>query len=374
MYQYLSELTGGEMEKFEKKKAVALISGGLDSALAAVIIKRQGIEVHGLHFTHAFNSSLESYLIHAKDRRSVLTTQPTVNFFSEFDDKYARELKSVMEQVGIPIHVEQMTERIISLLRNPRYGFGKNLNPCVDCRIMQFQFAKLFMEKIGADFLVTGEVVGQRPMSQKRDTIKLIEKHSGLNGLIVRPLSAKLLAQTIPEKEGWVKREMMYDISGRSRKMQKMLAEIFEIRDYPESGGGCRLTYEGFARKMKDLVDHKNPDGNDTYLLQVGRHFRTSKYGKAIVGKDKKDNETLKKFAREGDVLFEVFDGHGPTVLLRDGTSDLDTVLAACLCVSHANLEGQAYKPVRSWDHGSNRMRIRQVAPLDAEQIEKMRI
>ena len=153
-----------------------------------------------------------------------------------------------------------------------------------------------------------------------------------------------------------------------------MLAEELGISDYPEAGGGCRLTYEGFSRKMKDLIDHKSPDKNDVFLLQSGRHFRTSKFGKAVVGKDEKDNQLLKDLAQEGDKLFEVYDGKGPTVLLRDGDSELDIVLAACLCVSHAKLGDEAFKLVRYWDHGSNRLSSRQVAPLEQGQIEKMRI
>lgn len=354
------------MVKSVKKKAVALISGGLDSTLSALLIKQQGIEVIGLHFSHAFNASIESYLSCEKSGQKIDLTAA--------NDRYINELKSVMNQVGIRLHIEQITEKIIKLLKNPRYGFGRNLNPCVDCRIMQFKFAKSYMEKIGADFLVTGEVVGQRPMSQLKNTIKLIEKQAGLEELIVRPLSAKLLPETIPEKNGWISRENLYGISGRGRKMQKELAKKLGIVEYPESAGGCRLTYEGFARKMKDLVDHKEPDMNDAYLLQIGRHFRTSKYGKAIVGKNAKENEMLKKLSREGDILIEVFDGKGPTVLLRDKNSDIDLILAACLCVSHADIDKQPYKPVRYWEHGSNRMSVRQVAPLEKEQIEKMRI
>lgn len=349
-----------------KKRAVALISGGLDSTLSALIIKKQGVEVYGLHFAHAFNASIESFLLENINGKALENLMAS--------DKYAVELNNVMKQVGIPLQTEQITGKIVELLRNPKYGFGKHMNPCIDCRIMQFIHAKSYMEKIGADFLITGEVVGQRPMSQMKNTIRLIEKQAGLDGLIVRPLSAKVLPESIPEKKGWIQRESLYGINGRGRKTQKILAKSLGIMEYPESAGGCRLTYEGFARKMKDLVKYKDPDANDTFLLQVGRHFRTSKYGKAVVGKNAEENGMLKKFACEGDILIEVFDGKGPTVLLRDKNSDLDLILAACLCVSHAELNGQPYKPVHYWEHGSNRMSVRQVAPLEKEQIEKMRI
>ena len=279
-----------------------------------------------------------------------------------------------MEQLGIALKVVELTKEITGLVRNPEHGYGKHLNPCIDCRILQQKLAKQYMEEIGASFIITGEVVGQRPMSQHRPTIRHIEKTAGTEGIVLRPLTAHRLDPTVPEEQGIVDRARLHGIAGRSRKEQKKLAKEFGILDYPESGGGCRLTYEGFARKMKDLIDHKDPDENDVFLLQVGRHFRTSKRGKAVVGKDEKDNELIKKLAREGDILIEVFDGKGPTVLLRDGDTDKDIVLAACLCVSHAKLDGEPSKPVRYWEHGSNRQNSRQVAPLDEKTIEEMRI
>ena len=287
---------------------------------------------------------------------------------------YSHYIVSFMKQVGIPVEVRELTSEITELVKTHPHGYGKNVNPCIDCRILQQKIAKEYMEEIGADFIITGEVIGQRPMSQHKPTIGMIEREAGTAGHVLRPLSARNLQPTIAEEKGWIDREKLYGITGRSRKEQKKLAEELGISEYPESGGGCRLTYKGFARKMKDLIDHKEPDDNDVFLLQAGRHFRTSEHGKAIVGKNEEDNERLKKLAREGDMLFEVFDGKGPTVLLRDGETDKDRILAACLCVSHSKLGRDPYKPVRMWNHGSNRMSIRQVAPLDTDAKEKLRI
>ena len=204
----------------------------------------------------------------------------------------------------------------------------------------------------------------------------LIIRRQGIDveGPILRPLTANGLEPTIPEQRGWVDRSKLYGIGGRSRKEQKRLAQEFGISDYPQAGGGCRLTYEGFSRKMRDLIDHKDPDENDTFLLLAGRHFRTSRTGKAIVGKDQYDNERLKKLARDGDMSFEVDDGRGPTVLLRDADSEPHITLAASLCVSHTKLGGRPSKLVRYWLYGSEKTDSIQAAPLESEQIEKMRI
>ncbi len=368
------------METKKPIKAVALISGGLDSTLAALIVKRQGIDVYGLHFVHAFNSTPEHFLVaEAMNPQTKPSAKGSSDLYhpSNTDIEtpaYPKALETLIDQLDIPLRAVELTSRIIELVKDPKHGYGKHLNPCIDCRILQFTTAKRYIDEIGADFTVTGEVVGQRPMSQRRQAIELIDRRAGVEGLVLRPLTAKRLEPTVPEQRGWVDRSKLYGISGRSRKGQKRLAQEFGISDYPQAGGGCRLTYEGFSRKMRDLIDHKDPDENDTFLLLAGRHFRTSGTGKAIAGKDENDNERLKKLARDGDMLFEVDDGRGPTVLLRDADSEPDITLAASLCVSHTKLGGRPSKLVRYWLYGSEKTDSIQAAPLESEQIEKMRI
>ena len=245
----------------KKVKALALISGGLDSLLAAKLIMDQGIEVEGVTFVTPF---------------------PGCERFAGLAAK----------QLGIKHHVIFLNN--LKIVKNPKYGYGSAMNPCIDCKIFFFKNAKKLMKKIGAEFIITGEVVGQRPMSQMRKQIELIERESGLSGLIVRPLCAKLLEPSIPEKLGIVDRNKLLDISGRSRKRQIELAKKFGLK-YASPAGGCILTDTNFARKLRDLFDHsKRIRLEDIELLKIGRHFRINKC-KIIVGRNKDENEFLMK-------------------------------------------------------------------------------
>jgi len=223
-------------------KAIALLSGGLDSTLAARVVIDQGIELEALNFMTVFCNCTNK-------GETCLASQKAV------------------DALGIPLKVFNVSEEYLNVVKGPKHGYGRNMNPCIDCRIFMLKRAKAYMEGSGASFLVTGEVLGQRPMSQRRDAMRLIEKEGGLDGLILRPLSAKFLPPTIPEKEGWVDREKLLAIQGRSRKPQIRLAEAFGIRDYPCPAGGCLLTDPQFAKRMKDLIVH-NPDFtlNDVHL------------------------------------------------------------------------------------------------------------
>ncbi|MEW6103567.1 MAG: hypothetical protein AB1630_07140 [bacterium] len=273
-------------------KALALLSGGLDSTLAIKVILNQGIEVSALNFISPF------YQCNRKNGCDL-------------------ESKKVADLFKIPLKVERLADEYLEMVKNPRYGYGKNINPCIDCRILIFKKAKSYMEKIGAKFIITGEVLGERPMSQKKDTMRLIEKESGLLGLVLRPLSAKLLAETIPEIERWVDREKLYAISGRSRKPQIKLAEDFGIKDYPAPAGGCLLTDFGFAFRMKDLMKYSpNFNLNDIELLKISRHFRLSPYFKLIVGRNESENIRLKNLAKDSDIIFEPAE-NGPLGLGR---------------------------------------------------------
>ena len=285
-------------------KALALLSGGLDSTLAIKVILDQGIEVEA------------------------------VNFFTPFCQCSRKsgcggyEAKRVANRFGMKLKIFNIATEYIAIVKNPKYGYGKNLNPCIDCRIMMHKKAKEYMEEIGALFVITGEVLGQRPMSQHRAALKIIERKSGLEGLVLRPLSAKLLPMTIAEKEGWVNRERLLEISGRSRKPQMAKAKEFEIGDYPCPAGGCLLTDPGFAQRMKDLMTHCELTLNDIELLKVGRHFRLSPSCKVIVGRNKEENEKLLRLTKRGDICFKPHQIKGPTGVGR-GNFDRTTITLA---------------------------------------------
>ena len=231
-----------------KHKAIALLSGGLDSTLAVRLILDQGIEVQALSF---------------------------VTPFCTCNRKGRCEAKKVAVEFGIPIRTVALTEEFFPLLRNPKHGYGRGMNPCLDCRILMFSLAKENLEEMGAEFVLTGEVLGQRPMSQHLRAMRIIDRESGLEGRVLRPLSAHLLPPTMPERQGIVQREKLLGIRGRSRREQMALARGYGIADYPCPAGGCRLTEPGFARRMRDLVAHRMDfDLNDVSLLKVGRHFR----------------------------------------------------------------------------------------------------
>ncbi|OIO39001.1 MAG: hypothetical protein AUJ75_01965, partial [Candidatus Omnitrophica bacterium CG1_02_49_10] len=265
----------------DKIKAVALLSGGLDSSLAVRMMLKQGIDVKILNFVTVF----------------CLCTSKS---------KGCSESRKVADELGLDMKAINMTDEILESVKAPKYGYGSHMNPCIDCRVNMFNKAKVYMEEIGASFIITGEVLGSRPMSQRRDAMNRIEKLTGLKGLILRPLCAKLMEPTIPENNGWVDREKMLDISGRSRKPQIELAEVYGMHDYPCPSGGCLLTDPGFSKRLKDLIDHGQADLDNVKLLKVGRHFRLSDKVKVVVGRIKEENERLISMAMPGDKIFHI--------------------------------------------------------------------
>jgi len=274
----------------KKTKALVLLSGGLDSILAAELLKRQGIEVTALSFKSHF-----------------------------FNDKAA---KKAADKLNIPLRTIDFSEEHLNLVKNPPHGYGKTMNPCIDCHALMLKKAKEIMEKEKFDFVATGEVLGERPMSQNVNALKLVEKESSLKGYLLRPLSAKLLDPTIPEEKGLVKREKLLDISGRSRKRQMELAKEWGIKEYPTPAGGCLLTDPGFSKRLRELFN-ECPDcqGNDVELLKFGRHF-WEKGIKIVVGRNEKENEQIKKLAQKGDILVEMKDYPGPLTLIRNYSSE----------------------------------------------------
>jgi tRNA U34 2-thiouridine synthase MnmA/TrmU len=277
----------------EKKKVVALLSGGLDSRLAVKMMQKQGFEVE-----------------------AVAIKTP----FCDFDcgRGCGFEIRETADNLGVKLKTVYLGDEYIEMLKHPKHGFGSGMNPCIDCRAMMFEAGKKHMEEIGAEFIISGEVLGQRPMSQHAPALKIIEKESGLEGKIVRPLSAALLPPTEPELNGLIKREDLGKIRGRSRKEQLKMAQEFGIENPPNAGGGCLLTDPAFAIRAKDLFKHvETPTTNDIDLLKIGRHFRFDEKTKLVVGRNQDENEVIKALALDKDVLLEAKDHVGPVTLLR---------------------------------------------------------
>ncbi len=277
----------------EKRKAIGLLSGGLDSRLAVKMLQEQGIEIIALNFVTPF--------CNCTAKNSCQT-----------------EAHKASEEFGIELKVVPMFEEFMEAVKYPKYGHGSGMNPCLDCRILMFKMAKEYMEKVGASFVVTGEVLGERPMSQRLDAIRIIERDSGLEDLIVRPLSAQLFEPSKPEREGWIDREKLLAISGRSRKPQMALAEELDMRDYPCPAGGCLLTDKHFADKLRRcLAKQENPDRNDILVLKVGRHFEAPSGAQIIIGRNEAENERLEQLRKDTDWIIAAVDWQGPTTLVR---------------------------------------------------------
>lgn len=281
------------------RKAVSLLSGGLDSLLATKLIAEQGIEIVGLHFTSPFCTCTKG------DKSCGIQAVRT-----------AREL-------NVEVRIKVKGIEYLDIVKAPKYGHGKNLNPCIDCRIFMLKEVKKVMADMDASFVVTGEVLGQRPMSQRRDTISLIEKESGLEGLIVRPLSAKHFDPTLPEKEGLLDREKLLNITGRSRRPQYELAANFHLKEFSCPGGGCLLTDPIFARKLKDLFLYSdNYTMRDIALLKIGRHFRLNEKTKLVLGRNEEENNRLKTSHEIGDTTLTPVGFKGPHGILVGPVDD----------------------------------------------------
>lgn len=297
----------------EKKKVVALLSGGLDSQLAVRMMQKQGFEVS-----------------------AVAIKTP----FCDFDcgRGCGFEIRERADDLNVNLKTVYLGDEYIEMLKHPKYGRGAGFNPCVDCRAMMFDAAKKHMKQIGAEFIISGEVLGQRPMSQHRKALKNIELESELEGKIVRPLSGALLPATSPERDGLIRREDLGMIRGRSRKPQLAMAKEFGIENPPNAGGGCLLTDPAFGLRTKDLFDHtKTPTINDIDLLKLGRHHRLDEETKMIVGRNQTENETIRMLALPGDILLEVRDFVGPTTILRGKTAKDHVIFAASVTLKYSD-------------------------------------
>ncbi|MGD8530131.1 MAG: tRNA 4-thiouridine(8) synthase ThiI [Syntrophobacterales bacterium] len=291
-----------------KVRALGLMSGGLDSMLAVRVLLDQGIEVTGITFQTPF-------------------------FGPEGAQKAA-------DQLGIALRVVDIGEVHLEMLKNPKYGYGSQMNPCIDCHALMLRAAGRIMDKEGFDLLSTGEVLGQRPMSQRKDALRAVEKLSGYGGYILRPLSARLLPETIPEREGKVDRQRLLDIRGRSRKRQMALASRYSLKEYPSPGGGCILTKAGFADRLRDLLaTQENVGLHEVELLKWGRHLRLSGGRRLVVGRVHGDNLKLQELAREEDLLLRVKGVPGPTGIMAAMAGEEEVELAAHIVAAYSDVE-----------------------------------
>jgi len=290
-----------------RPRGFVLVSGGLDSQLAVRVLERAGAEVECLCFSSPF-----------------------------FSPAAARKAAAAL---GVPLTVVDFTDDSIALVKNPPHGFGGAMNPCIDCHATMIRRAGELMSARGFDFVATGEVMGQRPMSQNRQSLGVVARSSGLEGRLVRPLSAKLLEPTIPEREGLLDREKLLDIQGRSRERQIALAKELGIVEYPSPAGGCKLTEEGFGRKLKDLMDHEGLDDRRLVeLLTCARRFRLPGGTGVLLGRDRAENEMLKGAALLG-ALVSPLNCPGPTALLPGGPRGDDLSLAARLVAAYSKCD-----------------------------------
>jgi tRNA U34 2-thiouridine synthase MnmA/TrmU len=286
-------------------KALGLLSGGLDSSLAALCLKRQGVEVTAVAFVTPFFGA-------GKARRAA-------------------------EKIGIPLLVRDIGEVHLEMVKRPHYGYGKNLNPCIDCHAMMFRLAGEIMVEQGFDLLFSGEVLGQRPMSQNLSALQAVAKYSGHAGRILRPLSARLLPITLMETEGLVDREQLLDIQGRTRRRQVELAREWGLTDYPSSGGGCLLTEKHFSDRLRDLFTHQ-PDCavSDVELLKIGRQFRLSERAKLALGRNQEDNAALIAAVRTSDVILRTPGLAGPIGVVSGTPDDTDLRAAGAIVASYS--------------------------------------
>ena len=298
------------------RKAVALISGGLDSMLAAKVMLEQGIHVEGINFFTGFCVEGHTHAIRRQDRE-----KPKRN-----------NALWVAELLGIRLHIVDVIEPYKEVVINPRHGYGQNLNPCLDCKGFMVGQARTWMQENGFDFIITGEVIGQRPMSQRKQTMPIIARESGAFDRLLRPLCAKLLPETLPEREGWVDRERLHDFNGRSRKPQMALAESFGFTEWAQPAGGCCfLTDPNYSHKLADLWRSrgtKDYELDDIMLLKVGRHLRPRPHFKLIVAREDGENNFLTGYRRQFAHLEPVSHG-GPLTLVDGVLEDGDAELAA---------------------------------------------
>ncbi|SHJ24860.1 tRNA (5-methylaminomethyl-2-thiouridylate)-methyltransferase [Cycloclasticus pugetii] len=338
-----------------QRKAVALISGGLDSLLAAKVMLEQGVHVEGINFYTGFCVEGHTHAIRKKDK-----AKPKRN----------NALWSA-EKLGIKLHIIDIIEEYKDVLLNPKHGYGANMNPCLDCKIFMVGKAKEWAEENGFDFIITGEVIGQRPMSQRKETMPVISEESGADDLLLRPLCAQNLPETLPEREGWVNRDQLYDFSGRTRKPQMALAEKFGFDDYAQPAGGCCfLTDKAYSVKLTDLWASRGKrdyEIDDIMLLKVGRHIRPKPNFKLIVAREEGENNFLQGYKKQF-ITLRTMSHKGPLTLLDGTANDEDLKLAAQIVARFSQGRDAETVDVEVTENGVNKNFT--VTPLKADQIQ----
>lgn len=295
-------------------KAIALYSGGLDSTLAILVALRQGIEVTAVTFLTHFGCDIS-------DKSSC-----------------SKDPFAAAQKFGFEVKLCHLADKFIEIVKQPKFGHGKNMNPCIDCRILMLKEAKALMAMRGADVLITGEVLGQRPMSQRRDTLPRIDREAGVSGYVLRPLSAKLLPPTIPEQQGLIDRERLYAFHGRSRKPQMALAAELGLTEYPAPAGGCLLTDPIYSYRLRELLARTAaPSLNDIHLLRVGRHFRVHDTVTVVVGRRQEENQAIEALAGAEDYLLWVEGFGSPLTMVRGDCGGEELRIAAALCARYSD-------------------------------------
>ncbi len=333
-------------------KALALVSGGLDSMLAARVVMEQGVHVEGVNFYTGFCVEGHTHAIRKKERE-----RPRRN-----------NALWVAEQLGIPLHIVDVVEPYKEVVLNPRHGYGANLNPCLDCKIFMVNQALEWIREHGFDFIITGEVIGQRPMSQRKDTMPVVARESGAEDRLLRPLCARNLPATLPERAGWVDRERLHGFSGRSRKPQMALARAFGIQGYAQPAGGCCfLTDPNYTTKLQDLWDHRpgrDYELDDIMLLKVGRHLRPRPHFKLIVAREEGENNFMQGYRRRF-VSLQPVSHPGPLVLVdgEPGEEDLDLAARIAARFSQGRGEPEVTVAVSAPGAGAGERRVAPMAP-----------
>jgi tRNA U34 2-thiouridine synthase MnmA/TrmU len=334
-------------KKPEPLKGIGVVSGGLDSYLAARLMCNLNVEVYLYHFLTGFSGKKES-------------SNPACK---------------MAEHLNLPLETEEDPVSFLEMLKHPQFGRGTSINPCVDCHIFMFKKAKEYMERINANFIFTGEVLGQRPMSQHRNALNLIERETGLLGILLRPLSAKYLNPTMMEENGWIDRTKLLDLKGRSRKPQMQLAREWGITEYPTPAGGCLLTDKEFGQRLKDLLDSGDESKNSIELLKYGRHFRLSPTTKVIIGRNESENTAIENLVFPGELLLTLADIPGPTGLIS-GNTHIDLIKLAGSIVkrySHAAGLSSASVIVKTSD-GEEKYRIDIEGRISEEKLFELRV
>lgn len=320
-------------------RALALISGGLDSALAAKLIKDQGIEVIGLCYKSAFFS-------------------------------FENAVK-ITEEIDIPLKVVDFSEEHFDMVKNPKHGYGKNMNPCIDCHAMMMRYTGRLLKELNADFIVTGEVLNQRPMSQNRQALDVVKKESGYEEYILRPLCAKNLPPTKMELDGLLDREKLLDISGRNRKVQMELAEKWGIKEYPSPAGGCKLTEPGYSRRLKDLLMfNKDCKYNDVEILNYGRHFRINDRVKIISTRNEEELKVMELLIKKDDLVFDALEFNGSKVIIEGKPDDEDIKLAAKIAARYSKGKNEKEIDIKFKKAEDDKYNIIKVSPAKDAEID----